>query len=234
MSHPKHWSYSSLSVWMECPKRFKFQYTGDVPAKITSPAMERGNRIHEALELSVPRFVTGEADKISVPLADLKWTDEDAAYWRDRFAALRRFGKTVVAEGKWDFDEDWNDPQVTKQPRWATMKLDLSWQEKKSVLDVVDYKTGKVYPQKHRQQGEVYAIGALARNENLKSVRMAFWYLDQRHVEVETYTPDKIKMLAKRWRRRAEEMLADRQYKPTPGFHCRFCPLKDHCPDAAT
>ena len=85
------WGYSKLNTFQECPQKFEFQFIKKLPSG-SSPAMERGQKIHEGIEA----YCNG-------------WSKElppEALEWQEAFDGLKQ--KTFKAEAGWGFDKDWN------------------------------------------------------------------------------------------------------------------------------
>ncbi len=58
-------SYSRLSTWLRCPRKFQFRYVEEVPEEVTPVSLLFGVAIHEAVEL----FLAGLKDG-NPPLPD--------------------------------------------------------------------------------------------------------------------------------------------------------------------
>jgi CRISPR/Cas system-associated exonuclease Cas4 (RecB family) len=208
----KHWTYSSWSTYAECPRKYRYTYVDHLPQPPNAHA-DRGTEIHAQLEQCLLQRNTAQFP------TDIKG---DTDFWEERVAKLIKTGATP--EEMWTFDDGWNE---TEREVWCRMKTDAHNIIRKSIAHVVDYKTGRVYDLKHKQQGEVYALGAFAKFDDVKVVNVEMWYLDQ-GVEVASYAynRDDARRLAQIWRGRAETLLADRTFAPTPGnWACRFCPF---------
>lgn len=221
-----HWTFSSYKDHSTCPKRYEFAYLSDLPKGPTHPAAQRGIDIHTAIE----RYLLGQTATIEHP--------EVRPTWLRHFTNLKLL--RAVPEEQWEFDAGWNpwSPNLDDQPLWLRMKLDAhhpSTSKRHGVagLVVIDFKTGGIYPVDHDEQMEVYALGALARHDDIDNVTTALWYLDHDDFNEKTFTRPEASKLARKWEGRAAKVLDAKTFPAKPGRHCGWCPFKALCPDAA-
>lgn len=216
MKKPRHWSYSALTLFEECPQRYAWEKIEKRPVP-ASPALERGNRVHAQLE----RALRADASEAGVPAVKLV-----------EYVAKLKARRPIVEE-MWHFDRRWNFLGTEFQPTsWLLVRMDAYVPpivgRKAQNAHVIDWKTGRQYP-KHESQAELYALAARAKEgESVEDVDVDMVYVDQGHVEkwtrpmidgfYEEATMD--------WSARAEAMLTERAYRPTPSpDSCRWCPF---------
>lgn len=227
MTQLKSWSFSSLTEYEHCPRRTKYRIIDRVPQPEPDPdsPLVRGNYLHERIE----RFIKGEE-----PLSESVTYNEDLIYQlRDNYAA-----GIVNVEGEWGYDATWN--VVGWYSATCRMKLDAGVHRRLSnTYRVIDWKSGKKSGNevKHTMQGQLYAVGALARYPHLSQIDVEFHYIDLPDVKplVASYTPDKIARFQATYDKRAARMLADTEFRAVANkSNCRFCPfaLNNHCPVA--
>lgn len=203
------WTYSSLQTFRECPQRYKFQYVDRLGTSTKSAAMERGNRLHKALEDYLLSGTPFGADNAVL------------AAWKPALDNLRSL--KAVAEEMWEFDEGWW-PLESGKTLWHRSKLDAHARKKTTAL-VVDYKSGRRYPE-HRKQKEVYAIDTFAKFDGITDLTMEFWYLDEgsgHGIDRTEISRDDIGRIAKRWRLAAGNCLTATKFEPYPGTACKYC-----------
>ncbi len=194
------WSYSRLSTYERCALLAYFLYIMKLPQG-TSPAMERGSRIHDQGE----KYLKGEA---SIP--DTKvWLP-----WLEDMAGLKAAG--YEAEKNIAFDSSWKPCEYYGPNVWLRLRVDATGYS--HCPEVIDYKTGRPYPT-HEEQAELYGIAAYLTaddRENEEKVLVSFWYLDTPDIVEYTYHVDDIARLKDEWEARATVMLTDTEFKPNP------------------
>jgi len=196
------WSYSRLSNYETCALMAKFLYILKLPQD-TSPAMERGSRIHDQAE----KFVKGEIDH----LPDTKVWEP----WREDMAALKNLD--YEAEKNIAFDSNWEECEYFGPNVWLRLRVDVTGIANDGVPEVIDYKTGRPYPT-HEEQAELYGIAAyLTAVKAAKKVRTSFFYLDVPDIVVYEYQSEEIiESLMPKWEGRAGVMLTDTSFAPNP------------------
>jgi hypothetical protein len=212
-TRPTRHSYSSYKLWNTCPAAWKHRYI-DKLSQPAGPAALRGQRLHTGAE----RFFKGE-----IPAAQL--AQQFDAFQAEIEEALRF---APAAEAVWLCGPDWmpvfpdndgNDPPLT----WIKSIIDLSWINNK-VLHIVDFKSGRIYPD-HKDQLELYAIIGAARFPHVEVVDACAWYLDLGIVETRlSHRRPWLEALRGPWSERLCAIEADDKLMPTPSTqNCRFC-----------
>lgn len=217
-----NWTYSSISTYRKCPRRYDLRYNQKVPDP-QGPAAARGEAIHGAMENYIN---TGDAS--AAHIEDPQLRAEALAIVRDWQKMLDQLrAGHAVAEELWRFDVDWYVP-TGLDDTWAVMKLD-AFVNKAPVARVVDFKTGREYPRDHAEQMEIYALGAWARRvSDTQTVVAELWYLDQgpaHGIRERSFTPQALRRLEKKWRAAAGEVLHAALFpaRPSPD-NCKWCP----------
>lgn len=206
------WSYSRLEGWRQCAARAAYKHLYKLPEP-ESAAANRGNIVHKGAEkfLKTPR--------IKLPPAEFRGP------LRKQLIDLRKAG--AVAEASWTFTARW---LPTKWDDWANawvrMKIDAHYiNQRLNDLNIIDYKTGRIKPVEHGEQGKLYGVGGLIMMSNVKRVRVRFMYADHNTTSpVIEYTRADLPSLQKYWEDEVRPMLADRRFPPKPGQHCDWCP----------
>lgn len=220
------WSFSRLEVFETCPYRAKLQYIDRIPTpELVAPdgkdehPLERGLRVHDAAE----QFVTGNIELIP-----------ELENFRDAFIATKfeyaRRPDLFVVEHDWAITQDWKRTGWNAPDTWGRFKLDLGVRSADGThMDIVDYKTGKKYPPKHIQQGQLYSIVAFEFYPELETINTSFWYVDMptpgKNELKSSYTRMKALVLRDDFNTRATEMTTATSFPPkTSSYACRFCP----------
>ena len=196
------WSYSRLSTYERCALLAKFLYILKIPQD-TSPAMERGSRIHEQAE----KYVKGEIAELPNTAVWKPWVED--------MAALKAAG--YVAEQNIAFDSAWQKCDYFGPSVWIRLRVDVTGITNDGVVEAIDYKTGRPYST-HEEQAELYGIaGYLTAARSPKKVRTSFWYLDVPDiVEYEYPAEEIVESLMPKWEGRSAVMLTDTEFKPNP------------------
>jgi len=202
------WSFSRWEVYAACPAKARYKFIDKLPEKRGS-AVERGEAIHKAAE---KYLVSGVRAKLPDSLA--KYAPEFAELKRHKpeceqpLALSKDFGGVV----------DWFSTDA-----WCRAKMDAI-----VVTDhvrIVDFKTGRVYPEKHELQASLYALFGLRLYGAVVDVE--FWYVDigPEVTFSRTYgkSPHVLRQLMRQWDTRTRAMLSDAKFAPRPHDKCRFC-----------
>lgn len=213
------WSFSTLMLYEKCPWAAKLKLVDRCPEPPPEPdsAGVRGNKFHKSIE----KFL--KHDNPLIPELE-PWTD----YLND----LPHYSSEPFhIEEDWGFDEWWKP--VSWRDATCRMKLDLGIKEG-SIFRVYDWKTGKAAGNeiKHTMQGQLYAVGVLAKFSDVQAVNVKFEYLDFPDSKPlsATYTPSQIIRFRDSYNRRAERMMTDTTFRPIPNkSNCRYCPMKQNC-----
>jgi hypothetical protein len=174
-----------------------------------SAALARGNEIHEHAE----RFVNGEVDDLHESLYRLEKGLRD----------LRKRG--AIAESGWGLTEEWEPIEWDHRSVWLRLKVDVLHPLGKSGAKIIDYKTGKCYPD-HPEQLGLYALATFRMFPELEIIHAEDWYVDTGIVsKTETFTKREEPMLRKMWSGRAKPLFEDTVYAPTANKFCKWCPF---------
>jgi hypothetical protein len=205
------WSFSRLTDYEDCPRRAKFKHL-DKYAEPGGPALERGSKIHKDCEA----FVRGRLVELPPSLARFP----------EEFAELRKIAKDVAVEQQLAVDADWRPCDWFGPQAWLRVVVDASHRSAEtevSTIVMVDYKTGKIYPDKVDQL-DLYGLVGLAYHPDIKRVDGAFWYLDQGEIINRSLLRGAEETRCRKvWAKRVKPMLADSTFAPTPGDGCRWC-----------
>ena len=216
----KSGSLSRLHVYEKCPFQAKLKFVNKIPEP-TRPGespLERGSRIHDAIE----KYIRGEVEEI----------DKEVESHHDVIEAFKAAYELdpskVEIEDSWHFDEDWN---VVPEDDWANTKLIMKLDVFEWIADdeaiAVDWKTGRKHGNevKHADQLHLYQLGAFMRYPQLERVHTRLYYTDQNESTSNTFTREEGLRFLKIFNNRLEKMLGDTLLLPNPSLHsCRFCP----------
>jgi hypothetical protein len=203
----KRWSYSSWSLYNECGARFEARYLNKLPEP-PSPAMARGTDLHTKAEYWVQGKLKGP-----VPNGLKKLEAE--------FGSLRAMKPRV--EQWFGVNQNWT---VAKYDSWCVGKLDADvLVDGGKELIIIDYKSGRVYADKHQQQASLYTALGAAHFPKVDKITAEFWYLDQGDVLTWSWPATQFAGLQKEWGAKGAEVMAHPNLEPRPGYYCRWCSL---------
>jgi hypothetical protein len=205
----KAWSYSALEEYESgCPRRV---YYGRVERREDpgGPALARGSRIHDEMyaHLKLGKPLPKEAEKFAKEVKRLR-------------------GRGLACEESWGFARGWKPTGWTAPDTWARIKTDafrpLGFVKRKVASLVVDFKTGK-RKKSHEAQGELYGVGAFARDPKLELAKVELWYIDDGGVDEFELTRKEAEVAMKDWAERGEKLLAEERWPTRPGTRCDWC-----------
>ena len=199
------WGFSKLDTYRDCPKKFFFQFIRKIPQP-GSPAMERGSKLHEAIEM----YLNGWAQELPPELEN----------WKMPLDLIK--GKDFQAEQAIGLDKSWK-PLVDwfQKDTWLRAKMDAKYKEG-PILTVIDFKSGK-YRVPSTEQVELYAVVGGALNPECEKVIAEFWFLDSGDVYSRTYGRDELEKLRAKYEKAVAPLYADTTWIERPGAACRWC-----------
>lgn len=211
----KSWSYSRFADYRTCPQRFKFKHIDKITEE-QSPAMARGQKIHDDLE----GFVLGHVKKLPKEL-----TDTMGVPMLNELKLLKK--AKAIPEQQAGFDVNWGFRKWDDWDNtWLRVMVDLShFSIANAVARVIDYKSGKIKEAEHAEQLELYAIFGLLKFPDATEVQAQPWYVDHGKAGAPLIfrRPD-LPKLKKKWENNVAPLFRDQQFKPTPGMGCKWCP----------
>jgi CRISPR/Cas system-associated exonuclease Cas4 (RecB family) len=220
------WSYSRLTTYEGCPKKAYYSCV----KKIREPGnkyMERGKEVHKNCE----DYIRGHIEEL--PTAQLK-------DFQEGFDLLRKMylEGSVICEGDWAFDKDWQSTGWFDSETWGRAKVDAFVHDASvpTQARVIDFKTGKYEgnQESHREQCELYGAVVLARYPEVETITTEMWYLDHNKIERYIYNRDSIKARKEKINERAIIMTTAEDFPANPSsFRCKWCYFGKEriCPD---
>lgn len=203
----KKWSYSQYASYKTCPKQTEFKYVLKVP-EAPRAASTRGTEIHQLCE----DFLKGDDTKL-VQLPEI---------WHPLLKKLK--AKKATPEMALALNSDWSPGSWFDRNAWVRAKLDAGVFKVKTAY-LVDYKTGRIYPEDHAMQLELYALISLRAYPKLDRVTTALWYLDLTPAEISEMemTREEAEHVQVLWMHRISDMFTATKFPARPGRHCSWC-----------
>lgn len=205
------WSYSSLSAFETCPRRFYLTRITKQVSEPQSQAMTWGNEVHKALELAVngtkplsPSFVQYQ------PIVT-------------RLRAAK--GKTFT-EQKFGITESFKPTTFFAKDVWFRGVLDLTIVNPK-VGVVLDYKTGKV--KTDGDQLKLFAAATFAQHPYLETVKTGYLWLASNKTTTQDFQREELPAIWQEFLPRISRMVRaqeDDNWAPRPSGLCaNWCPV---------
>jgi CRISPR/Cas system-associated exonuclease Cas4 (RecB family) len=204
------WSYSSLTSYETCPRRFYLTRISKQVSEQQTDATRHGNEVHQALE----KYVGGSAglpEKYSSykPVADKLRAAEGNKLLEYKFGLTKALTPTTF------FGED----------VWVRGVLDVCIvQEKKAV--VLDYKTGK--RKLDTDQLRLFAGAALSLWSYVKEVKTGYIWLQTNQMDTEVFKPDQKYEIFQDFSARVHRMEKSQESGEWPARPSGLC--KNWCP----
>lgn len=207
------WSYSLWKSYNQCPRKVKLSRIDGIKEP-GSPAMDRGNAIHKEAE----DFI-----RERLPISKLP---ESLKLLKPMFAKLVK--KNATAEEEVAVDKNWNPVTYGSSEAWVRAKIDVYYKEtgRKGQVKatVIDYKTGKVYPDNVKQLS-FYALLTFIFHPDVDVVDVELWYVDQgpESTHKDTYVREEFEDMKAAWTNAPAQLLNDTIFAPRPGWYCKHC-----------
>ena len=212
------WSYSSWAMFEECPRRFKAIVLDKEFERGSSPALVRGDEIHRVIA-DYLREPSGDPPKYLPPRA------------RRMIAQLiARAGKPKV-ELKLAVNEKMEpvpyfDPSVVLRGNVDAVWIDQTTKD----AYVFDWKTGKSEANPLQLDLMCVLVSAHVVND-IERFHAMFYYLEneRNNYALPERSADELRRIFTRFYTEATELYRTSTFEPTPGPHCRWCPVTT-CP----
>ena len=219
------WSFSRWWEYNTCPRMAARKHLDKLGKNdVQHPAAVRGEAIHKLGEL----FTLKKMKEMPAALKSFKPEFlEMEKNFRAEFKAMQVKG--TKCEEQLTISKTWKllpaNAWFNNSLAWLRVKMDNRYEDGDTMV-LTDLKTGKIKSE-HKLQLSLYGLTGFTISPKIKKVVARLLYLDhgpESTVE-ETYTRKADAAdLKTEWLGRIKNMFEDVQFKPRPGFHCRFCP----------
>jgi RecB family exonuclease len=237
-------SASKINSWLDCPRKFWFQYVQRAPVSGTWAHLSMGNSIHDVLrdwwdEPTHRRSRSTMAQMMAVRWRPLGFRDDaHSSQWRDAAASMTWH---YVQQLPHDFTPV--SCERTLGARTARVSLTgridrLDSVEDSNELVVVDYKTGKRVPGEDEVRGSMaLAIYALCVQQSLKRpcTRVELHHVPSGAIVGWQHQPDALSRHIARVESISAEMEqaqagSAEDFPASPSSLCGWCDFRDRCP----
>lgn len=194
-------SYTQVSLYEKCPYAYHCRYVQRLKEP-ESEALERGKKTHDQIEnyIKGKRKTLKDVHKTSKRLID---------QMKDMEGGCEEF---------WHFDNQWN---FVNDWSWLVIKMDAYGIPEDYTLRLVDWKTGKQWPN-HREQLHLYATAGFS-TYDCEKVEAIASYVDTGDMMLYIWTRDQHEEMKTAWENRIKKVEDERNFKMNPGHHCRWC-----------
>lgn len=210
------WSFSRLKDYERCPFYAWYSHVLKIKGP-QSPYAARGETIHAQAEKFVKQGAAGKRQ--AMPKSLNKYSVE--------FREVSRASAMPQTELKFGVTYDWRPTAFFGGDVWGRGVWDLAVLTPERLL-VVDYKTGKMYPETIDQL-RFYACAAFAVVGFAPRVNAEAWHLDQPYpMGKQTFEllPSDVRVVRKTFNARIKKMMGDNVMQPRPNAYCRYCHLR--------
>ena len=215
MSNKYTWSYSSISLFQQCPRKY---YRLRVVKDIVEPEQQHliyGTEVHQAAE----DYVCND-----------KGLDPKYAFLKPTLDALKTLPGMKLCEYEMGLTKDFEPCGFYDENVWFRGIADLL------VIDgnrahLIDYKTSKSSQYADRKQLELLALLVFKHFPYVESIKAGLVFVVAEDLVKAAYTQEVQEKAWAKWLpeiQRLEKAMETDVWNPVPNFTCRkFCPVKD-------
>lgn len=238
-------SYSALSTYKQCPLQYKYSYVDKLPRK-DSHHLFFGNLIHESLHEMLKGVKVKSLEEV-LNYYNNNWQDKDFIASKEDPNRWLEKGGQIITNFYNSFDPTAQSVLVTEDYFKVPIidghelsgiidRLDrIKDQSGDDILEVIDYKTGKVGSQAHihdNLQLTIYYHAIRSRFPDIKDIRLSLYFLEPQ-VKQSTYRD------SGHVERMQEEVvlvlnkISHQDFEPKINNLCPWCDFKEICPSYA-
>ncbi|MBI4055924.1 MAG: PD-(D/E)XK nuclease family protein [Elusimicrobia bacterium] len=232
-------SHSSISMYLECPQKYKFKYIDKIPEK-PKYFFSFGQSVHSALEFfyGVPALPAPSLEEV-LENYQKNWKKEgykdahqEREYFEEGKKILVRFYEKHIQDFKPPFFAEYSFTfEVDGVP--VTGKVDRIDKLENNKIAIVDYKTGKAFDLSRVKEDSQLTMYQMATEELLgfKVDHLTFYHLPSlTPLTVFPHSLEQVNSLRKRIVQVAESIQAEK-FDPKPEERkCNWCDFKPLCP----
>lgn len=212
---PIKWSYSSLSLFQQCPKKYYHLRVKKDVVEPPSRQMLYGSAAHKAAEDYI---------KDGTPL------DPRFDFMQDTLDALKNRDGEKLCEFRLGLTEQLEPCSFSAPDVWWRGIADLIILEKGKTAKVVDYKTGKSQYADVKQL-EILALAMFKHFPEIEVIKTGLVFLVHPAFIQAEFTKDKEEDLWAYWKTETDRLAASYEndvWNPTTNFTCKsWCPVLD-------
>lgn len=245
------YSYSSISTFRQCPKKFSFQYLErlKVPSK-ESIEMYAGKKVHESLE----QLYRVKSNGFGWGLEELLAHFENN--WKQAFNAetisiarkdenhFKEWGKKCLTQ-YYEKNQPFNDGETIGIEKSIAFQLGETGPKLRGVIDrlvlqddahlqIHDYKTHAHLPAKKwfdtNEQLPLYQIWAAKEFAHIENIELIWHFVGLGQKVTRQFPENHLKAIENTITSDAKQIERTKNFVPNKGTHCSYCAFKPHCP----
>ncbi len=234
---PRQLSFTQLKAFWTCPYQYRFMFVLKVPGE-PKHTFSYGKSIHKTLSDFFQLVQRGQ--KHDWPtlkrLYESNWIDE--WYESSEHMAERKAQGLKALKVYFDsFEGKFPKPLYLEKGFVIKIKgnsikgfIDRIDELSDGTVEIIDYKTGTKPKSKKVENPEQLLIYAMAARESMKKEpsSLSYHYLEGNEQVAFSATDQAIEKVKEKIAQTAEEMKTS-DFRPTPGFQCKYCDFKDIC-----
>lgn len=218
-------SYSRLSTYQNCPRKFKLQYLDKAfPDDSNNPNFVRGNRVHGQLENYVMWL---NADKSFEKPAMCAEAQNVIALINNVYEEYT----SVLPEQQLCLDKNWNKTGWYAKNAYLRAILDvIAFKPGKGLI--LDYKTGKVrdYDQ-YGGQLHLNAAMLFAIEPEIQIIDVAYLFVDHKQTVKVHFDRSQFEEFKTHFIAQHVKVNSETEWNPQINQYCKWCPAtKEQCP----
>ena len=223
------YSYSKLSLWQQCPRKFYFRYIQKIPCE-PSIAIERGDFAHFLIE----HVLKGDILKVQ-PKSYQLLTSENKT----------EIKKMVLEFCKGDvFQRILDIPGTRETEAWFALDKNFNYSHKKETNHLIgkidlqignmifDWKTGKK-PRglKDEDQLDLYALQYFMKYPEAETCKGSFVFIEHNYIQEKEYTRDDVVAgIIRTYSEYIRQMETDNVFECKESPLCGWCEYMKACP----
>ena len=246
------YSHSQLSMYQECPLKYKLRYRDGIKRDIEGVEGFLGSRVHETLKKCYDDARVTNLDSLPDLLTYYNriWQQN----WRDSVIIMNRdlsqehyraLGEKLIETYYQRYSPFDSDTTIGTEvvlnfalddgtKYRMTGYIDRLSRTRDGTYEVHDYKTGAYLPSQEdadndRQLG-LYQIGVQKKWPNVGNIRLIWHYLASDTELVSHRSPQAILNLAQNTKRLIDEIASAQEFPPRESALCAWCEYPDLCP----
>jgi len=246
------YSHSQLSMYQECPLKYKLRYRDGIKRDIEGVEGFLGSRVHETLKKCYDDARVTNLDSLPDLLTYYNriWQQN----WRDSVIIMNRdlsqehyraLGEKLIETYYQRYSPFDSDTTIGTEvvlnfalddgtKYRMTGYIDRLSRTRDGTYEVHDYKTGAYLPSQEdadndRQLG-LYQIGVQKKWPNVGNIRLIWHYLASDTELVSHRSPQAILNLAQNTKRLIDEIASAQEFPPRESRLCAWCEYPDLCP----
>ena len=94
---------------------------------------------------------------------------------------------------------------------------------------IIDWKTGKVYPDKSDDQLKIYALWLFSKNERINKIECLYYYVEHGKEQRYTYERKDLQNIEDYFTNKINSIESEKEFNKTISRNCQYCDYFDIC-----